>query len=428
MAQKDFDYRQLSGTVGENAYGESYLRTTQSREGALPLSAFGDLRTIELTPQVQLTFDYTVTNTELAVQENINSGAVSQAEGMAVVSTGTTTGSKAEIESRRHAKYRAGFGCRFRATGLFETAGGLGDGSYQVIGLADKEGVGAVHTNGLAFGYKEDIFGVFRWANNTEYFTPQTDWDYPMDGTGLSGMVLDPSKLNIYEVTFQYLGAGKITFAIEEDKTGLIYPVHTIQYTNKHTKPSSHNPNYHLMLHNENGTGTLDLVSKTASMAFFVEGKTEYAELHQPQFTTGIASKTSVTSLINVCTIRNKDTYAGKTNYLDVLIEGVSCAVEASSNNNLASIQLLLNPTLGGVPSWADINTANSLVEKDSVGTTVTGGKLLMFIPLAGKNDKAIIDLTPYRIVLQPGESMTIAAESNASATINASTMWKELV
>jgi len=59
----------------------------------LPLTAFGDLRTAELTPQFQGSFEYTVDNTELSTNTVVNGGTVTQADAMCVVTSSTTTAS-----------------------------------------------------------------------------------------------------------------------------------------------------------------------------------------------------------------------------------------------------------------------------------------------------------------------------------------------
>ncbi len=66
-------------------------------------------------------------------------------------------------------------------------------------------------------------------------------------------------------------------------------------------------------------------------------------------------------------------------------------------------------------------------MEIDTAGTTVTGGKEIFPFPLAGKNDKLKEILTPHKIIIGPGETVTIAGKSANSATIEAALLWKEL-
>ena len=68
-----------------------------------------------------------------------------------------------------------------------------------------------------------------------------------------------------------------------------------------------------------------------------------------------------------------------------------------------------------------------TICDFDIAGTTVTGGQELMAYPLAGKNDKGFENVLPYKMILHPGETITMAGSSAASATIHASPLWKEL-
>lgn len=390
----------------------------------LPLTAFGDLRVAELTPVFQYSFEYTVGNTELNTNTVANDGTVTQASAMAVVGTSTTTASTACLQTKRHARYRSGLGGLLRFTGKF-TSGVAATEQY--LGLADEFGSSAAFKNGYMVGFDGGTFGFHRFQNDAKITVTQASWDDPLDGTGASGMTVDLLKLNVWEIRFQYLGAGAITLCIEDDSTGLFIPVHTVLYANLNTTPSVHNPNFHGTIWVNNAGTTSDLVVSSASMSYFIEGKTELEGMYQPQQSTGVQSTASITTELAVMTIRNKTTYISKTNFVDILIENIVASIEASAANNLGSVTLTKNATLGGVPSYSDINTSDSVVDMDTAGTTVTGGKHIISIPLAGKNDKFVDNLVPFTLSLAPGETLTLSGISVASATIQASLLWKEL-
>jgi len=130
---------------------------------------------------------------------------------------------------------------------------------------------------------------------------------------------------------------------------------------------------------------------------------------------------------VAIFTIRNKSTYVSKVNFTDLILERISTSIQVSSANNLGSVRLVKNATLGGTPSYTDINTSDSIVDFDVAATTVTGGKDLFNIDLAGKNDKEAENLVPYKIIIAPGDTVTFAGTSVSSATIKGSLLWKEL-
>ena len=390
---------------------------------AFPLTAFGDLRIAELSAIFQVPFEYTVSNTKLNTNTTTNGGTITQADAMAVVRTSTTTASWARLHIKPRARYRAGFGGLTRFTALFTTPVAS---TIQYIGLADRHGSSEEFENGLTIGYTGTTFGFQQWRNENLIEVAQSAWDDPLDGTGASGMTLDQTKLNVWAIAYQYLGGGSLLLFIVDD-TSFYVPVHTIKYANLNTVPSSYNPNYTFMIHVDNLGTTSDLIIKSASTAYFIEGKTKHTELQQAIFSSDIQEKTSITTEIAIFTIRNKSTYASKTNYIDVILEIITASVEASAPNNLATIRVVRNATLGGTPSYSDINTADSVIEIDTAGTTVTGGELLFPISLAGKNDKTFHDVKGHGFIVSPGETITVASLSAGSATINASLTWKEL-
>lgn len=390
----------------------------------LPLSAFGDLRTTELAPQLQQSFEYTVGNTDLTVNASVNGGTITQASGMAVLTSSTTTASSAKLRSKQHAKYRSGLGGLARFTALF-TDGVVG--TEQFIGIMDEAGSSEAFKNGYGIGFNGDVFSVLRFQNDVLFDVAQSDWDDPLDGTGESGIVFDHTKLNVFQINYQYLGAGAINFYIQNPSTGGYVLFHIIKYSNTNILPSTFNPNYHFTLWVDNKGTTDNMIMKSSSFAYFMEGSTSFIELHQPQNSTGIKSKTTVTSEVAIFTIRNKSSYVSKTNFIDIFLEHITASIEASAANNLGSVRLVKNATLGGTPSYADISTSNSVVEIDVAGTTVTGGVDIFPAPLAGKNDRILERLTDYKIILNPGETVTLAGVSANSATIEGSLLWKEL-
>ena len=389
-----------------------------------PKTAFGELLVGQLHPQFQGSFEYTVGNTDLNTNTVVAGGTVTQASGMGVVTTSTTTASTALFQSKQHAKYRPGLGGNSRFTALFTSPVAA---TEQYIGLADGTGSSAAFKNGYMVGYDGTTFGFHRFQNDSKVTIAQADWDDPLDGTGVSGMTLDQTNLNVWEIRYQYLGAGKIQLCVEDDATGDLIVVHTVLYANNFTEPSVHNPNFHHTMWVNNAATTDNLILKSASYVYFVEGKTSLIELHQPENASGRKEKTSVTTEVAIFTIRNKASYASKTNFIDIILLSVGGSIEASSANNLGNIRFVKNAALGGIPSYADINASNSVVEIDTAGTTVTGGKELAGEALAGKNDKFRESLIDHKIILNPGETLTLAGSSVNSATIDSQVSWREL-
>ena len=388
-----------------------------------PQTAFGEMLIGQLHPQFQGSFEYTVDNTDLNTNTEVNGGTVTQDSGMGIVTTSTTTASSALFESKQHARYKSGLGGVDRFTALFTTPIAA---TEQYIGLADETGSSATFKNGYMIGYDSITFGFHRFQNDSKTTVALSEWDDPLNGSGTSGITIDQTKLNIFFIQYQYLGAGAIKIWYEKPD-GDIVKVHTIKYANANTEPSTHNPNFHHTMWVNNKATTDNLILKSSSYAYFVEGKTSFIELHQPENASGTKEKTTVTTEVAIFTIRNKSTYVSKTNFIDIVLLGMGASIEASSANNLGTVRIVKNAALGGTPSYSDINTSDSVVEMDTAGTIVTGGKELGAEPLAGKNDGFRVPLMNNKIILNPGETITIAGSSANSATIRAQIVWREL-
>ena len=146
-----------------------------------PKTAFGELLIGQLSPQFQGSFEYTVSNTDLNTNTVTNGGTVTQASGMAVVGSSTTTASTALFQSKQHAKYRPGLGGNSRFTAMFTSPVAT---TEQFIGIMDEVGSGAAFKNGYAIGYDGLGFGFQRFQNDVKVAIAQADWDDPLDGTG----------------------------------------------------------------------------------------------------------------------------------------------------------------------------------------------------------------------------------------------------
>jgi hypothetical protein len=381
----------------------------------LPRSAFGELTSVQPTPVVQVDFVYNV-NADLVNSAITGSGTVTQADSMVVLQTTANASSSAMVESKRFVKYRPGQGVVVRGTALFTT--GVAN-SEQLFGAGDVD-------DGLFFGYDGATFGILRRVNGVDNWTAQTAWNGDvMDGSGSSsnpsGQTLDPTKGNVFQIRFQWLGFGRIAFGIEDEDTGGFIAVHSIAYANNFTTPSLYNPSFPVLWSVENTTNNTNITLKGASAFAEIEGKIEYLG---PTNATGNTKTGVTTTLTSIVTIRNKSTYQTLTNRTPINILKYSASVDG---NKPAEFQLVKNATLGGTPSYTDISTNTSVVEYDTAGTTVTGGQIIDFATLASSGSLSEGGTATTDIIILPGETLTLAINAtNATTDATAAIRWVE--
>lgn len=364
-------------------------------------SAFGPLVVAQESSLVHVMFPYNL-NTEIVTATTANGGSASQANSLAVLATGAAANGSALLETRDPAQYFPGQGLIARFTAVF-TVGVAG--AQQEIGLGSS-------VDGFFFGYSGASFGIIYRRASADTFIAQSAWNGAdrLDGQGLSGATLDPARGNVYGVQIQYLGFGSIRFFVENPVSGFPLLVHTLAYPNANTVPSLTNPSLPLHARAFKTSGTSNVVLSSGSMGVSIEGAiprngTVRGSLRNRK--AGIGS-----TLTNVLTIRNNALFVAKTNRTRVRLLFLHVSV---GGNRDAQIALVKNATLGGSPSFSDFDSNTSVVARDIAGTTVTGGREILSL-VVDSDTSVPIDLSPYELRLNPGETLTCAAV-NVSAT-----------
>lgn len=393
--------------------GHLYVRTVGSSNlpQTLPYTAFGELRVAQPRTQAGWNFAYNV-NSDMVNSSFSGSASIAQSGGMAVLKTGATGGSWAYIQTVDVLRYIIGVGGMLRISALFTT--GVA-GSKQVIGYGDE-------TDGYFFGYNGTSFGILRRQNGSENWVAQSSWNVDkMDGSGTSGVTLDPSKGNVFEIRFQWLGYGAIDFGIENPSTGELILVHRIQYANANTLPSIFNPSLPLSARiNNSGTATA-ITLQTGGAMGFQEGLTT----HALEIINSYSNTKSISANVEnaVFSIKDVTSFQSKSNRAPVKLAFVSYSADGTKDVALRVIQ---NTTLGGSPSWNNINASTSVVQYDTSGTSVTGGKTLLrwVVSKTASDNFFLPDALP--IVMNPGDTLTIAALSANDSSVSCSLTWNE--
>jgi hypothetical protein len=398
--------------VGQDPQG-TFRNSSVDYDGTLkvninePQTAFGDLRNAELTPQVQVTFPYNL-NGDLVFSSGSNGGVATQGNSMAVISSSIDPSGSAEIKTLRILKYRAGLGAIARFTTLYETSSA---NSTQIHGCGNGE-------DGFFFGYNGTQFGTLIRKNSVDTWTAQSSWSEDvLDGTGPSKMTLDHTKLNVYAIEYQWLGAGEIDFKVEDQETGKLLDVHRVKFANSDTEPSTFNPSFPIEMKITKTGGAEDIRMKSASMSGFVEGKNII--LGPVNNVTGSTTATAETAVFN---LRNKTSYTGKTNRVRAYLRNLSIA---NDKNQLATITIYRNATLGGVASYSDINGDDSIMEVDTAQTYSSGGKNL-FSTTVAKDSGGHFDFGEEEFQIVPGDVITVTIDSSGAGTAKSTMSWIE--
>lgn len=261
----------------------------------------------------------------------------------------------------------------------------------------------------------------------TEHWTKQADFNMDtLDGTGNagnpSGMDLDTTKLNVFQISFRWLGVGVINYAIEDQVTGEIIMFHRQHYTNQHLLPHIDNPSFRIGYTVTNKGNTTNLTVIGASMMMAIEGILSLSRASK----SAAVNKTSLAKddLHHVLSLRNSYTFANKINTSSINLKGLSFGVQATDP---VTIYVFQDPTTQSVPLvFSDV--PNSITTRSSTTATFNiASELPIAVYVVGVNGYDNLDVSHLLISEPAGSILTFAATSPAAISrITVGAMWSE--
>lgn len=282
--------------------------------------------------------------------------------------------------------------------------------------------------NGL---FLKDDGGTYKFVRRT-YVTgspvdnevAQSSWNLDtMDGTGPSGITLDFTKTQILVIDYEWLGVGRARLGFNVD--GVTYYAHEFKNANNLDEVYMSTPNLPLRFEIDNdGTGAASGL-KTICCSVMSEGGTQELGILRHADSGSVSSLATGTTYA-VLGIRLKSGYIGA----DVLLENLS--VIATSTNDQAHWELILNPTVAGTFTYSDqTNSAIQIATGASTntvtnGTEVDGGYFATSLPVSptapnARRLGAAIDGTVDEFVL------CVRPITN-NITVQGSMTWRELL
>ena len=260
-------------------------------------------------------------------------------------------------------------------------------------------------------------------ATQTEYWTPQEDFNLDkLDGTGYSGVTLDPSKLNVYQINFRWLGAGEQRYAIENPLNGDMIFFHHEHYSNRYTTPSLDNPSLKLGYVAANlGSPTSGIVTcRGASFMGAVEGIVK--QVRYSYSATGLRndSMNSPNSLYHILSVKNQLVYQNKVNTRDLILKRVTASV--NTNGDPAILYLYVNPNLAKYLKWTSVNEYNaSFYATQNVDGLFTMSAAQTYQPVAAfhisNGDTLDANLSDLGIDIPPNNFISIFMTSTSNMT-----------
>lgn len=412
-----------SYTSIKNLTGTSYTRVQHNKTAIYKertpwVSVYKSMRAEPRTDVISLYFQYVIPSDLLTL--NLGTGStLTQGNAMATLSAGTETTITSTVTTKKAVNYSPGHEVSTFFTAMFPTPTASGGSHSRYIGMFTAN-------DGMAIGFQNTTFGILYMQNGTATFIPQSSFNIDtLDGTGPSSFVLNTTKLNIYYISFGWLGAAPLEFGIASEDGGWI-PFHRIRYPNLYTTPSVFNPSLPIAIavsKNNSGTGSLDI--STASWDATITGQEHETRI----FTTGVNAKTITGgAFIPALSLKNRTTYAHKTSTARMRL--LYANFSGYTAGNQLRVRLYKEPTLSG-SSFSDIDTSLSVAQKDTSATSFSStGTLLFQTSVYSQGDANLFfKKNGINIELYPGETLSMAGAEggSGSVTMDASFTWEEL-
>lgn len=260
--------------------------------------------------------------------------------------------------------------------------------------------------------------------DSTTGFIPQTQWNVDrLDGSNSvynpSGILLDPTKLNVYELNIPYLGGGPISLRILGPH-GTFVLCHRIEYPNAYTVPSFKNPTFRIGWISSSLGSTTNKTVTGASCAGFIDGL--LTSVRDPYAAKNINYAATTTEGIALA-VRVRGEYSNLLNFRENIMQQINAACETA--NRIINCRIVLNPTIVGTPVWSYVDQSNSSSEyTTTTGLTVTGGRE---ISAFGTSGDGRLDLSALDLRMEPGDVIAICvATATSTATAAVSINWQE--
>lgn len=374
-------------------------------------SIFGDKIIGTRIPSIAAQFQYGLRSDD-AVIDTVTTGISTISNAMLLLNTGISSTGHVGVQGANYLRYIPGHEAYAFFTVVFNSPAA---NSSQKAGLFDYD---SGNGNGFFVGYEGLQFGITRRRSGIDYFTPVDPLLIFPDDSG----VFDPTKGNIYKISYGYLGFATIHFEVMLPKGGFI-DLASIEYPNTSTETHITNTNIPLRAEVTNSGNVSDLQIKIGSItAGIVDGGG--ADPIARVFTQSLGIITLVGATVTqLGHFRNKSTFFGITNKITSQLILISTATEG---NKPVALGVKKNSTITAPGTWADTD-ADSVIEfsTDAVVNLTTGTDLLLWD--MAKTDSFFEDVEKFLIKLRPNEWATFYALSSSTNDITLSIRWKDL-
>jgi hypothetical protein len=390
------------------------------------IGIFGEQLATDIINDVLAQFSYGISDRELKAAEIVSTGTVTiEDTNLLTVSSGTAADGAAGIESFSTIRYRPAHTAIANFTALFTNPTAVD--CDQWIGVNDA-------VNGFAIGFYNGVLNVKYIRNGVHTHIPYTDFN-----GGLNINNIDFTKLNLFRITYGYLGVAPVAFEIMMPNDDSYKPLHTLRLQGAIAQTHIELPYLPVRMDVVNTGNTTDVKIKSGSWQGGTFGFCRTCGSRPFSFPQSVGHNSKVITTgdtpILLAAFNNVSTFQTFANKIRAKLDLFTFLPFDPDNDCYITIQLV-----GGIttttPSWVDIDATNSVIQYDDTATVFTGGNvgltLFAFTSAAQGNNSpqsTPVELPSLDLGLfsDPGTEFGIVAtvtNLSGSATVNTTILW----
>lgn len=377
-------------------------------------SIFGDQIVGKRQSDIAVQFQYNIATYD-ATTSVAGTGSVSQSNAQAVVASGATGSSTAQVESVDALRYHPGAEAVVYFTAAVDDRP-PSDG-YARAGLYNDD-------NGFFIYVTDSTWGVARRNATSDTTTALASFSpgFPADCT------IDVTKMNLWRISFGWLGIAPIHFSV-----WCGYPTpgwvtfHVIDLSNSQTVPTIQNPVLPMRMEVSNGSTAETVTLKTSSWNASTVNGGNHNKACGPSartfsHTDTISASTTENSVFG---LKNNATFQSKTNLVSWLLLSIGGATDGIAG---VAWKIHSNGTVTSASYSSSIDATNSTGSSDTAGTTFSAQGTVIIGGGMGGNDGEFKDLSNLDLRVSPGDNIDIGLTATTGTVNTTITLtWCEL-
>jgi len=390
---------------------ETIIVDTGGRSNFIGL--FGEQWATDVKNDILAQFSYGKSRFDLKPEVTTNGGAVIITEdNLLTASTGIATNGTAYVESYNAVRYRPGHTifCHFTALWTDITA----PDTHQWIGLNDG-------TDGFAIGSEDGAVAIEHIRKGVHTHVGIEDWNGEVNPSSINW-----DKLNIFRITFGYLGIAPMALEILDPKNGAFKPLHTLYFHNQHETTHIELPYLPISMTVKNNGNNTDVQIRSGSWQGGVMGLCQECGSRgfgYPTTPGAALIKTGVgTTPVVLAGFKNVSTFEGFSNKIRAILKKFTYTPYNASADTLVTVQLVGGATVTG-GTYVDIESGESTLQVNPTATGFTGGQAgltLYATATTGQGNTppqstdSSLDAVALGLFLDPGQEYAIIAFTQA--------------